>query len=283
MNWSAYPVTEQIHIHEFFSFFDIHYDNNYNFAGETHNFWECLYVIDGSLCISADDRVYNLEQNQIIFHKPLELHKFYIDHEAGATLLIFSFSLEGSLSHHLKDKVFLLTESQQKIMQSLLDYLHSTLACCGKISDIPEYKYLIHDRTSNLYYQMLTTYVYQLILSLIDNGRISEVSTAPDVQIFSKAVNYINNCINTQPSVSEIAVGCHVSVSSLKRIFQKYAGISIHKYILTLKIKAATELLKSGACVTRVAEALGFSSQAYFSACYKRETGISPASIRKMQ
>ena len=205
----------------------------------------------------------------------------HVEQKEGATLLIFSFSLEGSYADYLRDKVFHLTDAQQKIMHSLLDYLHSTLTECGEVSDILEYKYLAHDRATKLYFQMLTTYVYQLILSLIDNGRISEASTAPDVRIFSNAVNYINNCIGTQVSVAEIAANCYVSVSSLKRIFQKYAGISIHKYALTLKIKAATELLHSGMSVTQAAEVLGFSSQAYFSSCYKRETGMSPTEVRK--
>ncbi len=185
------------------------------------------------------------------------------------------------MSDALKDKVFLLKDSQLSILQALMTYLRCTLELCTEISEIPEYKYLVHDRATSLYYQMLTTYVYQLILSLIDDGRVSKSSTAPDAQIFSKAVNYINNRIDSQASVTEIAASCHTSVSSLKRIFQKYAGISIHKYILTLKIKAATELLANGTSVTNVAEILGFSSQAYFSACYKRETGVSPTEVKK--
>lgn len=281
MQWKSFPVTEQIHIQEFYSFFDIHHDKDYSFAGETHNFWECRYVIDGSICISGDERVYHLTKNQIIFHKPLEMHKFHVEDEAGATLLIFSFSMEGTLSDALKDKVFLLKDSQLSILQSLMTYLRSTLEQCTEISQIPEHKYLEHDCATSLYYQMLTSYVYQLILSLIDSGKVSKSSTAPDAQIFSKAVNYINNRIDSQASVTEIAESCHTSVSSLKRIFQKYAGISIHKYILTLKIKAATELLENGASVTNVAEILGFSSQAYFSACYKRETGVSPTEMKK--
>lgn len=281
MIWNAYTVTEQIHIPEFYSFFDIHYEKGFDFAGETHNFWECVYVIEGSICVSGDERVYNLEKNHIIFHKPMEFHKLYVEQAEGATLLIFSFSLEGALEECLRDKVFQLTDAQQKIAQSLLDYLHSTLKKCKEVSDVREYKYLVHDCATKLYFQMLTTYVYQLILSLIDNGRISKVSTAPDALMFSNAVNYINSCITSPVSVAEIAAGCYISVSSLKRIFQKYAGISIHKYALTLKIKAATELLQSGMSVTQAADALGFSSQAYFSACYKRETGMSPTDVRK--
>lgn len=283
MIWNGYPVIEQIHIHEFYSFFDIHYEKGFHFAGETHNFWECVYVMDGSICVSGDERVYNMEKNHIIFHKPLELHKLQVEQEEGTTLLIFSFSMEGSLEEYLKDKVFKLTDAQQHIMRSLLEYLHSTLEKCAEVSEVREHKYLVHERATKLYFQMLSTYVSQLLLSLIDHGQISETSTEPDAQIFRNAVNYINHCIDIQVSVDEIAGACYTSVSSLKRIFQKYAGISIHKYALMLKIKAATELLHQGMSVTQAAEALGFSSQAYFSACYKRETGLSPTDVRKKE
>ena len=41
----------------------------------------------------------------------------------------------------------------------------------------------------------------------------------------------------------------------------------------------ATEFLKNGLCVSETAEKLGFSSQAYFSVAYKRETGMNPSEI----
>lgn len=82
-----------------------------------------------------------------------------------------------------------------------------------------------------------------------------------------------------KPSIEEIALNSSVSVSSLKRIFSHYAGMGIHKYFLTLKIKKATEMLLEGSSVTEVAEALNFSSQGYFTKTYKRETGVLPSEI----
>ena len=46
---------------------------------------------------------------------------------------------------------------------------------------------------------------------------------------------------------------------------------------MKLKMQAATELLKNGNSVTETAEKLGFSSQAYFSLSYKRETAENPS------
>lgn len=276
MIWPYCNVKEQIRIDKFFSFFEVHYKDGFNFPGESHNFWECLYVMDGSVCVSGDERVYNLKAGEIIFHKPLEFHKFYINDTKGATLLIFSFSLEGNLSDYLRNKVFLLSEHQNSIVDSMLKYLHEK-APRPEGSTINYQHYLTPFETIPTYSQMLTTYIYQLMLSLPHAAIISDVSTAPDALLFGKAVSYMNHQICSQPSVPEIAASCNISVAGLKRIFYKYAGIGVHKYLLTLKMKAAVELLESGYSVTETAEKLGFGSQAYFSAVFKREVGKNPS------
>ena len=88
----AIPIIEQIHITSMHSLFKIHYECGFEFPGETHDFWECLYILDGELCVSADERIYNMSQGELIFHKPLEFHKFIVNNSKGATVLTFSFS-----------------------------------------------------------------------------------------------------------------------------------------------------------------------------------------------
>lgn len=280
MAWPNYNVIPQLSIERFHSFFEVHYEKGYHFTGEIHNFWECVYMLEGEMCVSGDDRVYNLENGQIIFHKPMELHKFHIDNENGATLLIFSFSLGGPLANELQNKVYRLSAPQQHIVRALREYMQRILSeYPAEPTELYSYYYTIPFEQSPLYPQMVTTYVYQLFLSLLETGKISKVSKAPDALLFGKAVNYISSKTAKQPSVAEIAQAVNTSESTLKRIFQKYAGISVHKYTLETKLKAATLLLQEGTSVTEVAERLGFSSQAYFSACYKRETGLSPSEV----
>ena len=66
-----------------------------------------------------------------------------------------------------------------------------------------------------------------------------------------------------------------------KRIFDKYAGVPVHKYFVTLKMQEATRLLEQGETTDYIALKLGFSSQAYFSKAYKREMGIFSSEIKK--
>lgn len=94
-------------------------------------------------------------------------------------------------------------------------------------------------------------------------------------------MDYMNSNIHTRTKVSDIAKSFNVSESTLKRIFGKFTGIGVHHYFVQLKMKTATELLQNGVSVGSVSEKPGFSSPGYFSAAYKRETGINPSEIKK--
>lgn len=282
MTWTAYPVKEQIRITDMYSLFEAHYENGYAFPGEAHNFWECLYVMDGGACVSGNERVYNLFPGSIIFHKPLEFHKFIINGADGANLLIFSFSAEGPLTAYLEEKVFNLSEAQQGILALLLSYIHVRVQEANPRAPLGVDASLCLEpfHTMPAYSQTVAMYLQQLMLSLAETGSVSSVSSAPDAVIFRRAIRYLSNNVHGQPTVPETARYCNVSEASLKRIFDKYAGIGIHKYLLKLKVKAAAELLESGESVARVAEQLGFNNQSYFSRAFKRETGLMPSSLK---
>ena len=131
MVWLAYSVREQIRITDMYSLFEVHYENGYAFPGESHNFWECLYVMEGDVCASGDERVYNLPRGSIIFHRPLELHKFIVNGPRGADLLIFSFAAEGPLTSYLAEKVFQLSRAQQDIIAAMLSFIHARMEESG--------------------------------------------------------------------------------------------------------------------------------------------------------
>ena len=272
---------ELVTITQLFSLFWIHYDKSFRYLGESHDFWECLYVIRGAVSVSADERVYNLNEGDLIFHKPLEFHKFNIDHEEGADILVFSFSMTGPLCTYFKDKVFRLSAQQKNILTALREYIRSKLTAFP-VPDDPDYynKFLFPFYESETYSKMLITYLYHLFLSLAESADESEVSDSPEARTLKKAVEYMNDHISGTASVGDIAAHCSISEAGLKRIFQKYAGIGIHKYFLQMKIKHATKLLQQGYNVNETSEMLGFGSQSYFSAAYKRETGKSPSKVQ---
>lgn len=186
MVWLSYSVREQIRITDMYTLFQLHYDSGYAFPGETHNFWECLYVMEGEVCASGNERVYNLSRGSLIFHRPLELHKFIVNSPGGADLLIFSFTAEGPLTAFLEEKVFRLSESQAEIISAMLSFIHRQAEMAPAQEAQP---FLAPFLTSPTYSQMVATYLQQLMLSLAETGSVSSVSDAPDAVTFRQAIS----------------------------------------------------------------------------------------------
>ena len=93
------------------------------------------------------------------------------------------------------------------------------------------------------------------------------------------AIAYINGC-NLQGELDNdsIANAIKVSPNYLTKVFQEYLGLSLHKYIVNIKIEKAQQLLLSGKInITEAAEHAGFSSIHVFSKTFKNTLGISPS------
>lgn len=98
----------------------------------------------------------------------------------------------------------------------------------------------------------------------------------------SNAIKYIKVHLRENPSLKETAKGIHVSPSYLSKIFINQLHTSFSDFVLNEKVQYAQKLLvNSKMSMTQIAMESGFSSNAYFSDCFKRSMGISPTQFRK--
>ena len=171
----------------------------------------------------------------------------------------------------------MLSSMQQNLLVDLIRYAEKY----AENTDTVYGRYLSAFTSSESYSQTVSLYIQRLMLSLYESGSILPVLNTDDSSAFARAVRYMNDNISANLSVDEIADYMNLSVSSLKRIFSKYAGMGVHKYFLKLKLKNAAELLEKGFSVTSVGDRLGFSSQGYFTNVFKREIGFLPSQYKK--
>ncbi len=282
--WKSFEVLEKIRITKMYSLFEADFESTYTFPGESHDFWECVYVMKGSICAGGDDKVYNMEKGQIIFHKPLEIHKLNVENNEDAHLLIFSFEAYGNMKF-FENKVFKLNDEQIKIMDSFIDMLHknaSPILAPLTLETRAQFHYMYLEKflKSKSYSQCVVSYIHLLFLSLSADSTVSHTSKSGKIEVFSKAVNYMNSNLSYFPTIDEISEKCNTNPTTLKRIFAKYSGLSVHKYLLTLKINTACQMLKEDYSVSEISDALGFSSQGYFSTVFKRETNLYPTEYK---
>jgi len=268
-------VEEQLKIEKLYTLFSAVKSENYEFNGEFHDFWECLFVIKGELLVTADDKVYNLSSGDIIFHKPMEFHKYKVTSDYPAKVLIFSFSAKGESIDFFRDKVFKLNPYQSNIINDFIVYIKNN---SKTFKENDSYDYLFKN-SSPLYIQSIICHIYLLMISLMENCTFVPASVSKESIIYSEIINYMNDNLHNNLSIEQFAKHANISISGLKRLFVKHAGINVHKYFLLLRLSSATKLINDGYSIGEVADTLGFSSQEYFSKAYKREFGISPSKI----
>ena len=266
-----------ISVNEIYDIYVAQHKKGFFFPGESHDFWECSFVIEGNTHVGADENIYHLSEGDLMCFKPLGYHTF-LEGEEDATVLTISFSASGYPMDFFKDKSFTLSDEQKAIANSLIELLPTEFELDLPVPEKTVYLRFFEKTPFQL--QLAGTYITQLLISLFQTSTIAPASNAPDAMIFKKAVDYMNNNIGSQISIPDIANHCQVSLSGLKRYFLKFTGIGVHKYFFKLKINAAAQSLKNGSTITEAAYKFGFPSQSYFSASFKRETGITPTEYK---
>jgi len=96
------------------------------------------------------------------------------------------------------------------------------------------------------------------------------------------AINYIESSYADQNlSADTVCERLHVSPSYLRALFKQQTGLSIIGYITKARMERARNLLiEEGLKNYRIAELTGYSDPHYFSYCFKRYFGVTPAEMR---
>ena len=93
----------------------------------------------------------------------------------------------------------------------------------------------------------------------------------------ARAVQHMNRYCDENLTLEDYASMCHMSKYHFLRIFKAVTGTTPLEYRSRIRIDHAKELLKNGNfSVSEISENLGYSSLAYFSAAFKKATGLSP-------
>jgi AraC family transcriptional regulator len=89
--------------------------------------------------------------------------------------------------------------------------------------------------------------------------------------------DYINNNLEHELSLNELAVIVQLSQYHFCRAFKQASGLSPHQYLIQQRVERAKQLLQSGRMnIGAVAIACGFTHQSHLHRHFKRLTGVTP-------
>lgn len=98
----------------------------------------------------------------------------------------------------------------------------------------------------------------------------------------AKSISFIEENFNEKLSLRDMAQPMGLSPVYFGRIFKKNTGLTPFQYLMKVRIEAAKHFLKSTTySLKEIAELTGFSSEHYFSLCFKNVEKMPPGSFRK--
>ncbi len=105
----------------------------------------------------------------------------------------------------------------------------------------------------------------------------------PNIQLAEEIRQMINLNLNRNISNSDIAEKTGKSVKTVENVFKKHFGVTIHRYILTEKLKKGRTYLEYFPHMTirDIADEMNFYDEYHFSRQFKKEYGVSPMEYKK--
>ena len=154
------------------------------------------------------------------------------------------------------------------------------LWCCRDMDIIHADVNVIHDYSTRIEVATTITEVSNLLLSFFNafndfSDKASASTIHPEV---AKALLFIHNNYSQKITLDDVAKHVGLSKEYFSRLFLKEMGVNLFRYILTVRMSKAAEMLSSGkpTLIKDVALAVGFDNQYFFSTKFKEYYGISP-------
>ena len=245
------------------------------FGGEEHVSWEMVYVLEGTVGVSEEGRVYKLRSGDIIFHKPHEFHKIWCSEGTHARFQVISFVMSNADIDALGDDVYRLdldTASKlEEVYTTILDAFDANVAVNYKAE-----RNIVQEKVALL---KLELFLLTLLQKTKRSPEARQHTTATDN--FKLIMDTLQENLNYNLTIEDIANLCNMSVSNLKKTFNKYYDGGIMHHFTRMKIQRASYFLKKGATVEHIAGSFGFKSASHFSVAFKRITGMTPSEFKK--
>ena len=198
---------------------------NYVFQGESHDFWELVYVDKGSLTAVAEDVTYELAQGQMLFHRPNEFHKLSANGTVAPNLVIVSFVSHSEAMAFFEHRVVFATQRQREAGQAFscpLGDPHLPQMTCA--ADAPFGAQ-----------QLVQLSLEALLIDMIRVGgatderpRVaSSVKQRADNELTERVIRYMDDNLCNNLSFSAICVFSAQSATNLKTIFKSVTGMGV--------------------------------------------------------
>lgn len=237
-------------------------DNHYLVKRNNYYSFLLIYVIKGRGFYKVDNKINYIKQNSITL---IDCNK---PHEYGTHTgwKIFWVHFNGKLAMDWYNQIYHKTQGYKELINTA-----NTFENMKKIIDCLKYNNGSNEALIN-----------KLIVDILSEFLIEE-NVESQENPFQTIVGYINNNLNKNITIDELAKRAYMSKYHFIRTFYKEVGYTPHEFIINSRINAAKFYLStSNKSIKEIIYICGFKTESAFSSSFKKIVKISPSKFRQI-
>jgi YesN/AraC family two-component response regulator len=237
-------------------FFHIIPLKNYHFPHHFHLAYELIYLNEGKLSVSVDQREYQLKKNDLAFLFPNQIHEFKTIDYSEITVILFSQELIGDF--YLNYKGFIPTDNILHLEREL---------------DL--------QKLNAVYSQK--SFLYGLCADLIKKTTFTTVKQSPQMTVLYKILLYVEQHYSEDCTLKSVAKYLQYDYPYLSKLFVRLMNMTFTDYLNYYRIsQAGYQLKNTHKSVGEVASDCGYSNLRTFHRNFRKINGRSPKKYRIM-
>lgn len=283
MSYKSVNLENTLSIENVFTIHYFEYMSDFSFAGESHDFWEFVFVDKGEIDIYMDNIHTRLKKREIAFHKPNEFHRLQATGSSAPNLVVISFSCNSPAMDFFKEKILTVDDLGKALLGDIIKEAKQLFDC--RLDD-PYLTEMTKKEDKPIgAEQLIRIELEHFLLHLL---RCSQNTNSPafpkttgskgSSEIFNRVLDYMESHLECRLTIDQLCKENMVGRSQLQKIFQQKTGLGVIEYFSHMKIDAAKQMMRTDFMnFTQISESLGYSSIHYFSRQFKKITGMTPS------
>lgn len=277
MSYIIKPIRKIIDVKSIVTILYYELSKDFDYAGESHDFWEMVYVDKGEIVATSDGVRHIVPQGSAIFHKPNEFHRLAANGTIAPNVFIITFVCTSRDMQFFNEKITEIPAKLRGYIADIIDERHI-------IRSDPPGTDTVNGRAVGIASeQMVKLYLEQFLILLLRGeetakpDRFSAEREDWDNQLVNDMIHYLQEHIYQELSVSDLCRRFCYSKTQLSKVFKEATGSTIMDYYTRLKIKEAKDMIREGNLnFSQIAVQLSFDNPQYFSRTFKRIAGMTP-------
>ncbi|MCD9021988.1 AraC family transcriptional regulator [Cohnella silvisoli] len=280
MDFVPYRLNEQIVVNDIFTCYYFELSNRQQYNGESHDFWEIVYVDKGEVNANTESGYYRLNQGNILVHSPNEYHQLESTGNKAPNLFIVTFRCDNEAMKFFDEhKLFRIGQVEHAVLARLMkESLNSFGLNLFPITPKQDAPFASE--------QLFKIYLEQLLILIIRNERsdmpqaalLSTTRENQSAHLSKQIIEYLERNLSSKITLDGLCAQFSMGRTQMNILFKRTVGIGIIAYVNQSKIEHAKKYIREEIYnLTEISDLLGYSSVHYFSRHFKKTVGMTPS------